>query len=238
LTDWNAGSPLLLESYHVERLQTAAKKFGWEAAIRATKSPDFAAVFRATCKEAVNKFEGDEQVVLIRITLSYEGTLNYATLPGSVYQYDIFAMASWSPEKGNSGHSDLVYTVYLDNKPTTPSDFTSYKTTRREHYNAARDRAGIKSRNENKEVILVNDEGQIMEGSVTCVGFWRNGTWIMPPLSAGGLAGVDRRWLLEQGKIKEEIILKDDLKEGEYVLLTNGWIGAQLGKLRLSISTP
>jgi branched-subunit amino acid aminotransferase/4-amino-4-deoxychorismate lyase len=147
-------------------------------------------------------------------------------------------MADWSPEKGEPKFPDLVYTVYLDNTPTTPSEFTSYKTTRREHYNAARDRAGIKSRGENKEVIMFNDEGQIMEGSVSCVGFWRDGSWLLPPLSSGGLAGVDRRWLLEQGKVKEGNLTKDDVKEGEYVLLTNGWIGAQLGKLRLTLPTP
>jgi hypothetical protein len=56
----------LLEKYHIERLQITAKRFEWEAAIRVTESPGFPAKFRATCKDAVNKFEGDEQVVLVK----------------------------------------------------------------------------------------------------------------------------------------------------------------------------
>jgi 4-amino-4-deoxychorismate lyase len=159
----------------------------------------------------------------------------FVTLPGVFYPYGIFERAEWSPEKGDPRHPEFNYTVYLDNTPIHPSIFTSYKTTKREHYNAARARANIQSRAEMKEIILFNDEGKIMEGSVCCVAFWRNGAWVMPPLSAGGLAGVDRRWLLEQGKVKEGDISRDEVKEGEYVLLTNGWMGAQLGKVTLTL---
>jgi len=165
--------------------------------------------------------------------------LGFATLLGAVYPYGIFDRADWSPEKGDPDHPEFIYTVYLDDTPTSPSIFTSYKTTKRDHYNAARARANIQSRAELKEVVLFNDENKIMEASVCCVGFWRGGSWVMPPLSAGGLAGVDRRWLLEQGKIKEGEISRDEVKDGEYVLLANGWIGAQLGKITLSLpSTP
>ena len=149
-------------------------------------------------------------------------------------------MADWSPESGNPPHPELVYTVYLDDTPTNPSLFTSYKTTRREHYNASRDRANIKSRAELKEVLIFNPDGQIMEGSVSCVAFWRSGKWIMPPLAAGGLSGVNRRWLLEQGKVSEGHMSKYEILDGEIVLLTNGWIGAQLGIIslgRLPLST-
>jgi 4-amino-4-deoxychorismate lyase len=147
-------------------------------------------------------------------------------------------MADWSPENGAPPYPELLYTVYLDNTPITPSVFTSYKTTKREHYSAARNRANIQSRSELKEIILYNNIDQIMEGSVTCIAFWRDGTWLMPSLEAGGLAGVDRRWLLEQGKVKEGNIMKTDIKDGEYVLLTNGFIGAQLGKVTLETLPP
>jgi 4-amino-4-deoxychorismate lyase len=65
ITTWNQRSPLLLESYHVERLKTAAKKLNWRAAIQLTESADFPAKFRAICKDAVNNFEGEQQVVLV-----------------------------------------------------------------------------------------------------------------------------------------------------------------------------
>jgi 4-amino-4-deoxychorismate lyase len=66
LTSWNNKSPLLLENYHVQRLQVASKKFGWEATVNLTGSEDFASKFRAICKDAVRQFTGEEQVVLVR----------------------------------------------------------------------------------------------------------------------------------------------------------------------------
>lgn len=67
LTSWNNKSPLLLEHLHLERLQIAAKKFGWEETIQATEASDFPNKFRAVCKQAVNEFDGEEQVVLVSV---------------------------------------------------------------------------------------------------------------------------------------------------------------------------
>ncbi|EJD54469.1 D-aminoacid aminotransferase-like PLP-dependent enzyme, partial [Auricularia subglabra TFB-10046 SS5] len=123
------------------------------------------------------------------------------------------------------------YRVSVDTVATPASAFTRNKTTRRDHYNVARERAGIRSRGERREVILYNEDGEVTEGSVTNVSFWRDGRWVTPNTSSGGLPGTVRRWLLGQGRIMEGIVRRDDIRDGEYVMLTNSWHIVQLGRV-------
>lgn len=55
-----------------------------------------------------------------------------------------------------------------------------------------------------------------------------------PPESSGCLPGVLRRWLLEQGRIKEAregVLTRDSVVDGECVLLMNGVRGCELGRI-------
>jgi len=90
--------------------------------------------------------------------------------------------------------------VLPDSQRVKPSLFTSYKTTSRDMYMAARQRVGIHDMAEKKEVLIISEkDGEIMEGSLTSVFFWRNGKWTTPPISSGGQIGTTRRWALEKG---------------------------------------
>ena len=98
------------------------------------------------------------------------------------------------------------YEVIVDVAATPSSVHTHYKTTRRQMYDAARQRAGITGP-EPREVLLVNaDNGTIMDGSITTVYFWRQGIWVTPPVppryaeasGSGGLDGTTRRWSIER----------------------------------------
>jgi 4-amino-4-deoxychorismate lyase len=88
--------------------------------------------------------------------------------------------------------------VIPDTARTKPSPYTSYKTTSRAMYDSARKNVGIESMSEKREVLITNESGEIMEGSLTSVYFWRNGKWVTPGLESGGQAGTTRRWALEK----------------------------------------
>jgi hypothetical protein len=66
LTDWNERSPLMLEPLHVQRLQDASKKFGWEEAIKTMSSGDVRETFKRACKSAVQTYKGEDRAVMVR----------------------------------------------------------------------------------------------------------------------------------------------------------------------------
>lgn len=143
-------------------------------------------------------------------------------------KYDLIFLSTFNPtDPVPSSPIPRPTKVYLDLEPTSSSEFTAYKTTRREHYNASRKRVGLKPSTTDGEVLLFDEEGNITEGSIRNVAFWRDARWVSPV--GGGLKGVVRRWLLEQGRVVEGVIPKEDVKIGELVLLSNGVEGCTLG---------
>lgn len=57
-----------------------------------------------------------------------------------------------------------------------------------------------------------------------------------PNAKYGCLPGVFRRWLIGQGLVDEDqdsMLVKEAVKNGEYVLLSNGAQGCRLGKISL-----
>lgn len=140
---------------------------------------------------------------------------------------------------GGSIHGDPessnVWIVIPDPQRTTPSPYTKYKTTSRDMYTSARDRAGIKNMAEKQEVLIISEEdGEIMEGSLTTVFFWREGKWITPRLTSGGQDGTTRRWALERGICSDGNVKVESLVEGEECWISNGVKGFNFGKVRLS----
>ena len=141
--------------------------------------------------------------------------------------------------EGDSVHGDPdtsdIWEIIPDTVRTTPSPYTTYKTTSRDMYTTARERVGIKDMAEKKEVLIISDkDGEIMEGSLTSVFFWRNGKWTTPPISSGGQDGTTRRWALEKGFCIEGVVRVDELVEGEECWISNGVRGFSLGRVKLS----
>lgn len=81
------------------------------------------------------------------------------------------------------------------------------KTTRREPYDSAR----AAMPNNLDEVLLINERGEVCEGTITTVFFDRGQGLRTPPLSCGLLAGVLRGELLAQGQCREEMLAVEDL---------------------------
>lgn len=131
-----------------------------------------------------------------------------------------------------------LYTVYVDSESTMISPFTSFKTTKRDHYNAARARSlpGIDPGLE--EVLLYNTKDEITEGSITNIAFLRNDNWVTPFLPSGCLCGVTRHYLIKQEIISEGKILLKDVKDGEHILLFNAIIGVCKGVVNRQGQTP
>jgi len=127
--------------------------------------------------------------------------------------------------------------VLLLDKVATPSSlFTATKTTHRSHYAAARARFGLPDGGGPADVLLWNAKGMITETSVRNMAFFRRGRWITPHDSTGCLPGVTRRWLLEQGRVVTDdqgLLTKDNVQEGELVLIFNAVEGCRIAVARL-----
>jgi len=100
-----------------------------------------------------------------------------------------------------------------------------HKTTRRELLDAARS-----SRPDCDEVLLLNEHGQLTEGSYNSLIVKLDGQLVTPPLTCGLLPGLLRKVLLEQSEIAEKILYPGDLDRAEELWLINsvrGWQNCQ-----------
>jgi para-aminobenzoate synthetase/4-amino-4-deoxychorismate lyase len=103
--------------------------------------------------------------------------------------------------------------------------FAFHKTTFRARYDAALAAApaGV------DEVLLVNERGELAEGTRTNVALQFDGEWVTPPLDSGLLPGVFRAHLLRSGRLVEATLYPEDLRRAHRVRLMNalrGWIPA------------
>jgi para-aminobenzoate synthetase / 4-amino-4-deoxychorismate lyase len=117
--------------------------------------------------------------------------------------------------------------VALAATPIDPTDLLLYlKTEQRDRYNQAR-----QEQPDADEVLLINDRGELTEGSFTNLVLKLDHRLVTPPLASGLLAGVIRQELLEQGTIEEQLLYPHDLKRAEEIWLINsvrGWLRATL----------
>lgn len=81
------------------------------------------------------------------------------------------------------------------------------------------------------EILLVNQNGDIMEGSITTPYFWRGEKWFTPSERSGGNIGTTRRWALESGLCVEGKIRRENVEVGEGVWLSNGARGWGFGRI-------
>ena len=104
-----------------------------------------------------------------------------------------------------------------------------HKTTRRGFYEAARAEFPRKTAD---EVILINERGEVCDGTITNVFVDDGGRVLLTPsLSCGLLPGVLRAEMLDQGKAREAILTRDDLYEAKAVYVGNSLRGMIRGRL-------
>jgi para-aminobenzoate synthetase/4-amino-4-deoxychorismate lyase len=96
-----------------------------------------------------------------------------------------------------------------------------HKTTCRELLDAAR-----LTRSDCDDVLLLNEHGQLTEGSYHTLIVKLDGRLLTPPLACGLLPGILRGELLELGEVTEQILYPEDLERTEELWLVNsvrGW---------------
>lgn len=104
--------------------------------------------------------------------------------------------------------------------------FLYHKTTERSVYkNAFEQNPGF------DDVILWNERNEISETCIGNLAFRYGSEWFTPPISCGLLNGIYRQKMLEEGKIKEAVLLLDDVKSVEEFAVLNsvrGWVRGDL----------
>ena len=128
---------------------------------------------------------------------------------------------------------DRMRRVVLHPEPVEAGGpFWRHKTTRRAHYEAPYRQARAAGFD---EAILLDREGQVVEGTRTTVWVARGGRLLTPPLSAGGLPGVMRAHLLATiPEAAEAPLTAADLRAADAVFVSN----AVRGLSRVEVEAP
>lgn len=112
-------------------------------------------------------------------------------------------------EIGDAPDTAERWQVHIVPLPVDSQDFRlRHKTTDRAFYDEARKVAGT------NEVLLIDAQGHLTEGSFTCLFVERDGRLLTPPLSRGLLPSVLRRELIESGRAVEAELTVADLADG------------------------
>lgn len=233
----------------------AAEKFGWTKAASKIEGPAGLAHLIEKLEEAIDI--SSTIPLRVRVLLSHEGEITVESnvvppisqdnlLPARLPPPRSSLVPSVSPLTGgaltlgadDTAHGDPTlddrWSVIPDTARTAPSAYTTYKTTSRAMYTNARSRSGVRD-GEKKEVLILSEkEGEIMEGSLTSVFFWRGGKWTTPPVESGGQAGTTRRWALKKGLCVEGVVRVGELIDGEECWISNGVRGFMPGNVKLS----
>jgi 4-amino-4-deoxychorismate lyase len=166
----------------------------------------------ASAKDALDKHVGGEVSLTVKLVMNYKGELDIETAP-------------FTPLA-----EDTVWRVTLAQKTRLDSADTFYrhKSSRREPYEAARAEFPA---DEIDEVILLNERGELCEGSSTSIFLQAtDGQLLTPPLDCGILPGVLRADLIRERKARGQALRPADLK-GARLFLGNslhGLIPAEL----------
>ncbi len=182
-----------LLDFHLERLAASAKYFGFPCGI--------AGVRRALLERAR---EYRNQDMRVRLTLGEDGDIEVEETP----------LPRPDPK------AVLRYAVG-ENPIDRDSPFFYHKTTRRGFFD--RELALAQAASNCDEVILVNERGELTEGTWTNLFIERHGRLLTPPLDCGLLDGTLRRSLLDEPERAAEVrvLYPEDLRDAAAVYLGN-----------------
>lgn len=212
---WNQDpSAFYMLDLHRDRLLRAATHWGWTSAIDSIAGDEGLKRLQEFLEGIVS--DVCEVPHRIKVELGRDGTLSHQKSPTPIVSLNnLFPQLLPNPggealaqsrASGKVPSKSPEYEILVDPRHTTKSEFTHYKTTRRAMYDEARTRAQL-APTDLKEVLLVNDDdGSVMEGSLTTCYFWRDGMWVTPVVppaytvgqGSGGNDGTTRRWALER----------------------------------------
>jgi len=237
LYDYLGATRYYMLSYHQTRLQNAARCFSWHEAEKTLQGDEG---FQSLVN-ALNTFvakSSDKEAMLtstsykLRVEISRTGLFHVSA--SEVPTISIVNLYPKSLSALDCSPGATAWRVFISPVSTTPTMFTKHKTTHRGIYDEVRKYIpawAVDARDPGimPEILLVNTQGEIMEGSITTPYFFRNGRWITPPAASGGNIGTTRRWALESKLCVEEVVNMRDVEIGESIWLSNGARGWGLG---------
>ena len=182
---------------HLERLQRSAQYFSFPFS-------------RDTVEDALNTaVKGTTDARLrVRLLLNEFGAVSVTTTPIEA-----------APE------DSVIRYVISDTRLDPDNALLYHKTTRRELYD--REWEHHHKTQGADEVIYLNENGDLAEGSRTNIFIEKDGILRTPKLEAGLLPGVLRTELLETGKATEERLTAKDLETADAIFLGNSVRGLQ-----------
>jgi 4-amino-4-deoxychorismate lyase len=217
-TSWNHAnpSPLYMLDFHRDRMLRAATHWQWDSAVSALRGEAGLQRLADAIQQEIAKDPTPQGPLRVRVAMSKDGAMELTTSPvpetplGNLFPNHLPSLGS--PDDNNNYNNNqtptraTAYEVVLADVGTPRSEFTHFKTTVREVYDQARQRADV-SLTSKREVLIVNDaDRSLMEGSTTTPYLWREGRWVTPSVSrgfssvdgSGGQDGTTRRWALEK----------------------------------------
>ncbi|MCK9210033.1 MAG: aminodeoxychorismate synthase component I [Ignavibacteriaceae bacterium] len=108
--------------------------------------------------------------------------------------------------------------IISDTKIDSRNSFQYFKTTNRELYTTELQKYKVAGFD---EVLFLNEQNNLTEGTTTNIFIFHNGKWKTPPISSGILNGVYRNYFIKKHEVSEEEISISDLKHSEKIILTN-----------------
>lgn len=94
--------------------------------------------------------------------------------------------------------------------------FLYHKTTNRKIYDSVRAATA-----DSEDTLLWNERGEITETTIANIVVRLDGELVTPPVSCGLLPGTYRAWMIDRKKVRERVIMVDDLKRCETVFIIN-----------------
>ncbi len=156
--------------------------------------------------EALRECQGERVPLRVRLTLAQDGEVKATTAP-------------FEPLP-----ADALWTLRIAGTRLDSADpLIRHKTTRRQAYEAARAEF---SREEADEVLLLNERGEVCEGTITNIFIDAGGpALVTPALGCGLLPGVLRSEMIDEGKAKEAVLTEGDLRAAKAVFVGNSLRG-------------
>ncbi|MHB8811083.1 MAG: aminotransferase class IV, partial [Desulfobulbaceae bacterium] len=199
----------------------------WLLELHLQRLTDSAAYFFFPCSRekvvaALDQAAGAWEIPMrVRLLLDRDGDMTISSVPCDVRPV---------PDPDLAPALEPLPAVVFAEHPTDRADIHLFhKTTKRDLYQAERDRAlalGF------YEVLFANREGEATEGSITSL-FVRDGDRLLtPPVDCGLLPGTFRRFLLEEGRAMERVLRREEVCAAAEVYVGNSVRG--LVRVRVS----
>lgn len=102
------------------------------------------------------------------------------------------------------------------------SPYLFHKTTIREFYDFARKQAAEQGL---FEILFTNSRGEVTEGSISNIFIQIDGEILTPPVQCGLLNGSLRRFLLKHGRVREQVLSRQDVETANAVYVGNSILG-------------